>query len=506
MNIKSLSLTMFFAIAFSSFGAPAEDITTVKPIEGTFINLPYQDVRNKYTNNIDIDYTSPELWDAKIDEMADMGMKYLIFMSVANEGMAYYPSKLMPWRYPADSKSPVDAIMDAAARHGMMVFMSTGWAKDQDDNLRDPATKQRQLDMIDELAALYGSHPAMYGWYLPVEDCLGPVLTQHAVDAVNALTEKAHKLTPGKKILISPYGIYNSDFANPEYEKQLAKLKVDIIAYQDEVGCVREQFPMTRLRENWKHLSDIHSRIGIEMWANCETFAWEGNTNDRTSALIPAAYPRLLAQQAAASKVGVKNIISFMILGIFETPDSRFQLGQPHWSDEAYEQYMDWKAGDRRWKLLENTFLGQVRNNAPKATSIAVDGNAVPALLDGITGEENTNDTAWNAFESGKHEIVLDLGAATDINEVMVRFLDYNMAAIDAPEKMHLLVSADGKKYDMFSIKDALKYPNDRHDAWADVILFDNLKASGRYVKILFNTTTKVMIDEVFVNPTIATK
>ncbi len=207
----------------------------------------------------------------------------------------------MPWAYSADRKSPVDAIMDAAAKRNMKVFMSTGWAKDQDDNLRDPAIKQRQLAMMKELADLYGQHPALYGWYLPVEDCLCPIISEHAVLAVNALTMRARALTPDKKILISPYGIVNSDFDSPEYEKQLAKLKVDIIAYQDEVGCVREEFPLVRLKENWKKLRAIHDRLHIALWANCETFTWENELNDRTSALIPAAYSRLLSQQAAAS-------------------------------------------------------------------------------------------------------------------------------------------------------------------------------------------------------------
>lgn len=44
------------------------------------------------------------------------------FMAVANEGEAYYPSKLMPWAYSENRKSPVDAIMDAAARLGMKVL------------------------------------------------------------------------------------------------------------------------------------------------------------------------------------------------------------------------------------------------------------------------------------------------------------------------------------------------------------------------------------------------
>jgi hypothetical protein len=64
------------------------------------------------------------------------------------------------------------------------------------------------------------------------------------VQSVNTLSEKAKKLAPGKKTMISPYGIGLSEFDNPEYEKQMQKLKVDIIAYQDEVGCVRDQFTL----------------------------------------------------------------------------------------------------------------------------------------------------------------------------------------------------------------------------------------------------------------------
>lgn len=54
--------------------------------------------------------------------------------------------------------------------------MSSGWAKDQDDNLLDPAIKERQLRIMEELASLYKNHKAFYGWYLPVEDCLCPIL------------------------------------------------------------------------------------------------------------------------------------------------------------------------------------------------------------------------------------------------------------------------------------------------------------------------------------------
>ena len=86
------------------------------------------------------------------------------------------------------------------------------------------------------------------------------------------MTERARLLTPGKKILISPYGLSQSDFTRSDYEQQLAKLKVDIIAYQDEIGCVREAYPIVNLKKNWKKLRDIHNRLHIELWANIESF------------------------------------------------------------------------------------------------------------------------------------------------------------------------------------------------------------------------------------------
>jgi hypothetical protein len=67
----------------------AVEVTEVLPITGTFINLPYQDVRNKYTNPQFIDNTDPQMWETKVAEMKKMGVEYLIFMSVANERKAY---------------------------------------------------------------------------------------------------------------------------------------------------------------------------------------------------------------------------------------------------------------------------------------------------------------------------------------------------------------------------------------------------------------------------------
>ena len=455
------------------------EVKEVLPVTGTFINLPYQDVRNKYTNPQFIDHTDPQLWAAKVEEMHKMGMEYLVFMSVANEQRAYYPSKLMDWHYPSWRQSPVDAVMDAAAKYGMKVFMSTGWAKDQDDNLRDSKIKGRQIEMMAELAGLYGDHPAMYGWYLPVEDCFGPVLTDYAVEAVNALTTRARELTPSAKIMISPYGIFNSNFDDPRYEQQIARLTVDIIAYQDEIGCVRETYPLTRLRENWKKLRAIHDKTGIQMWANCESFAWEKGTNDRSSALIPAPYSRLLSQQAAATAGGAEKIISFMFCGIFEDPSSPYQLGQPHWSGEAWKDYMSWLGGDRYWKLAEASILGKL----------------------GAAATEDVNDPRWKQYKPGTYEIVIDLDGKEEVNEVLVRMLNCHKDGIIPPSKLFLFSSNDGDKWSLEQIKDSPACPNTNHDAFIDFVLFDGVGAEARYLKVAFTAEQKVFLDEILVNP-----
>lgn len=488
--MKLITVFILSALLLTSCAGPAAPssqsdpvdsaVSAALPVTGTFLNLVYQDVRNKYTNPPHIDYTDPLLWKTKVLEMHDMGMEYLVLMAVANEGKSFYPSQLMPWAYREGLQSPVDAIMEAAAANGMKVFMSTGWAKDQDDNLRDPAIKQRQIQMMTELADIYGDHPAMYGWYLPVEDCLGPVLTDYAVDAVNALTDKARSLTPGKKVLISPYGIFNSDFDDPRYEQQILRLKVDIIAYQDEIGCVRERYPLPRLKENWRKLRAIHDKTDIQMWANCESFAWEAATNDRTSALVPAPFGRFLGQLSAATAGGAEKIISFMMYGIFEDPDSPYQLGQPHWSNAAYADYMAWRAGDRRWKTAEASFLGHY----------------------GKVGQE---DLKWNIRKPGNHELVVELDGDMSLEGILVRMLVCHKDGIMAPDMLALSASADGKDYRLVNIKSCPVFPNTRHDAFVDCMLFDGLDrlvpADTRFIRISYSSPHQTAIDRLIVNP-----
>lgn len=58
-NIAAMLLCLLYALNGFCGDKP------VKPITGTWINLAYRDVRNKYTNPTVSDNTGPELWGAE---------------------------------------------------------------------------------------------------------------------------------------------------------------------------------------------------------------------------------------------------------------------------------------------------------------------------------------------------------------------------------------------------------------------------------------------------------
>lgn len=470
----------------------------VKPVTGTWLNLVWQDDRNNYMNPKDMDNTDPALWEIKLEELHEIGVDYLVLMQVADGGKSFYPSSIMPAAYNRDRKSPVDAIMDKAGSLGMKVFLSCGWARNQDDDLRDPFVIERQRAIMEELSVLYSGSPAFYGWYLPVESSFEPVLPEHAVQGVNSLSAKARSLTPDKMVMISPYGICYADIDNPLFEERIAALDVDIIAYQDEVGCVREPMPLPRMKEHFRKLGGIHSRTGIAFWANVESFTWEKpETNSRQSALVPASFCRYLSQMEAVSKAGVERIISFSIHGIYDKPGSSSPLGQPVLSNKVYNDYISWKKGNPRWKLLEHIFASDVVSLPVTALE-----NRYASLCDGVFGKESTNDPEWMSFPEGSMSVVFDLGEKTKLTTVAAKFLQYSKENVSLPAEVTFSLSKDGKNFGKTKRVTMDLCNNNLHDCWTDIAICE-LSASARFIKVeaVAPDGHLLMCDEILVNP-----
>jgi len=485
--------------------AQAQSVT--KPVRGTFINFVYQDERNKYMNPAGVDMISPDLWRMKIKELSEMGIEYVILMYVANEGKSFYQSDFMPHAYPAGKQSPVEAIMDAADKLNIKVFMSTGWAKDQDDNPRLPAIRAIQMKIMHETANLFSSHKSFYGWYLPCEDVVGPFLSQQAVDAANSLTAEAKKLTPKARVMISPYGLRLSNFEDNIFAEQIAKLNVDIIAYQDEIGCVVETLPLSHMKENFKHLREVHNKTKIELWSNNEFFTWEKGLNVRPSALIPAPFPRFLSQLVGVSRAGVDEVISFAVCGILDKPDSKMPIGQPLFAARAYKDYMDWKSGNGRWPLLEATFNGNLKHEGI-SKSVSFVNAPSPAyssgnMTDGKLGIEDYNDKNWLGFEKKDMIVTIDLESKQQIKSVAARFLTYKLMNIFLPTSVEFSVSDDGKKFKTVKTVTMDQYLNDRYDCWIDLAEADHIDENVRFVRVyaINGSAQWIFADEVLVNP-----
>ena len=487
MKLKQLLL----ALALLSFSAQAQ----IKPVTGTFVNFFWQDERNNYMNQRNVDQTDPERWACKTAELHEMGVDYLIFMAVANEGAAIYPSKFMPHAYPEGRKSPIDAIMDTADKLGMHVIVSTGWARNQLDDLADPYVIETQRKIMEELAELYGQRASFYGWYLPVEGCFIPYLSDHAVQGVNKIAARARELTPNAKVLISPYGTFAAEFENPKFAQSIYDLDVDIIAYQDEIGCVRETFPMANMKEHFRLLGEIHKKCDIEFWANVESFTWDREPNNWYSTLVPAAFGRYLSQIVGVSQSGVDRIISCAIAGIYDTPGSEYPCGQKILSTRVQQDYMAWLSGDERWKLLEGIFAGQ---DFGKHTVIS----GPQGLGDGVFAVEDPADPNWHTFEGGVMECVIDLGEKQEVERVAAHFCDYYTGAIAIPQNLEVLVSDKGKQYRQVASVCYEAWPNKYLDCWTDVILASGLKEKARYVKVvarLADSTQHILCSEVIV-------
>ncbi|MBR0109068.1 MAG: DUF4434 domain-containing protein [Bacteroidales bacterium] len=443
-------------LTISLFCAPL--LAEVKPVTGTFINFFWQDERNNYMNQRDVDMSDPELWATKTAELHEIGVDYLVLVAVANEEKAFYPSNLMDHGFPKGRRSPIDAIMDTADSLGMHVFMSCGHARNQHDHFGDPFVVRRQREMIEELAAIYGKRPSFYGWYLPIEGCMIPWFPDYAAEDLNKVADRARELTPEAKIMISPYGIFAGEVGSQKFADQIYKLKVDIIAYQDEIGCVREECPMRNMKDHFRQLADIHSKCGIELWANVESFTWDRGLNNWYSALIPAAFGRYLSQIVGVSDAGVDRIISFSIVGIFDKPGSTHPIGQPVLSNLAWQNYIDWLAGNRRWKLLESL----LREGAPS---------------------EDPSDNGWQHYD-GTMETIIDLKKKTHIESVAALFLNYRPQDIIIPQSFEILISNDGKRFTHLTTVAYEGWPNNLHDCWSDIIMADGLDARTRFVKV----------------------
>lgn len=329
---------------------PADERHAIKPIHGSWISIWWDDRRHFYWNETCRNFTA-EQWALAVRDVAELGMEYLVLLAIAKGGRAFYDTPLLP-KLPLACADPIGALLTAGDQYGVKFFLSSDWFGAWDHRaLTDRALLAKRFQMMAEITARYGRHRSFHGWYWPNEAHLSPYFTPEFITHVNECSAEARRLTPRAKILTAPYGT-NRAVNDEKFVQQLEQLDVDIIAYQDEVGCLR--MDAAKSAAAFARLRQAHDRVPQrQLWADVEVFAWEGPPNQQTSPLIPATFERVRQQLEAVSPYADKVLI-YQYQGLMNKPDSRAFAGHPE-SGKLYSDYRQWWQRNhpgcgRRWR------------------------------------------------------------------------------------------------------------------------------------------------------------
>jgi hypothetical protein len=309
-----------------------------KPIRGSWFEFQHHATVEGVDWNPAIARFTAGQWDAKIAEIAEAGLEYLVLMATAVYYRSFYETGLYPkWRL--ECADPLEAVLAAADKYKVKFFIGAGFYGDWESDavITDPVAAKKRLQSLGELAQRYGHHASFYGWYWPDEACINPYYSPEFLTYVNTLSHEARQLKPHAPVMIAPFG---TRIVTPDdkYVGQLDALDVDIVAYQDEVGVRKSKVTETaRFYEGLRKAHDRSKRARI--WADLELFEFEGDVYH--SALMPASFERVQRQMEAVSP-WVDEILVYQYLGLMNKPGSKAFAGSPQ-SAKLYSDYADWR-------------------------------------------------------------------------------------------------------------------------------------------------------------------
>ena len=310
----------------------------VKPISGSWFEFQHHATVEGVDWNPALVRFTAEQWAAKIKEVADAGLKYLVLMATAVYFRAFFKTDIYPlWEL--GCSDPLEVVLSAADTYGIRFFIGGGFYGDWESDriITDPVGERDRLRAMEQIAGRYAHHPSFYGWYWPDEAFLNPRFAPEFIRYVNLNSSLAHRITPGKRTMIAPYGT-RVVVPDDNYVRQLDMLDIDIVAYQDEVGVRKSRVDETS--HFYQGLRRAHDRSQrAKLWADVEIFDFEGETYK--SALIPASFSRVQRQLEAVSP-WVDEILVYQYLGMMNQPGSPALAGSER-SLKLYQDYQYWR-------------------------------------------------------------------------------------------------------------------------------------------------------------------
>ncbi len=295
-----------------------------KLIEGSWFEFQHHSAVEGTPWNPALEKFTAEQWDAKVKEMADAGLRYLVLLDIAIYGKSFYPSALLP-KHQLGCDDPLEVVLTAADKYGIRFFISNDFFGEWTKSvflMKDPEVNKLRIKAMNEVAEKYAHHKSFYGWYFPNETGIKGHYDDFFIDYVNSSAAEAYRLTPKGKTLIAPYGTRNVK-ADDQYVRQLEQLNVDFIAYQDEIGVQK-----TKVEESaafFEQLYKMHQKAAkAKLWADVEVFRFEGKVYN--SALLPASPERVIQQLEAVSPY-VEKILIYQYGGLINKPGSLAMAG-----------------------------------------------------------------------------------------------------------------------------------------------------------------------------------
>lgn len=312
-------------------------MTELKPITGSWLDFHHPNRHDGDYWNAKTERFTAQHWAEKVAEMAAIGMDTLVVLSVTLGKRGFYPSRVLPGRWPLAAEDPIEAVLEAADRLGVRTFLGVGFFKDDTGSVRADADEVRYRQEVPaELFDRYGRHASFGGWYLPVEAPIRGHFPDEYITYTRELGRICRAAAPKLPVLIAPYGT-RTVIPDDRFVEQLKELEVDYVAYQDEVGVAKTE--VEELPEIFARLADAHERARLPLWADMEVFRFEGAVYD--SALLPAPWSRVHAQLASISP-HVEKVLCYQYLGLMEPPNGRAAVGHPK-ALELYRDYQAWR-------------------------------------------------------------------------------------------------------------------------------------------------------------------
>ncbi|MBN1553306.1 MAG: DUF4434 domain-containing protein [Phycisphaerae bacterium] len=301
-------------------------------------------------------------WRAFVTDQHEIGIDTLINKQMSLWTRPLFPDPEhksgMPLKLGCDD--PAGVVADEADKLGMKVWYGLGmYGRDSEvgdyQGLSKPWPEiwfQWNQALCERIMERYSHTKSFAGLYLPLELSGDPAygdtrLNEDHVELYRRWIHESIRPIAGKVPLLTSPGILHPG----NYDilaGQLETLGVDIVAYQDYGGrglnTPEDYARIDRAAKAFELLAPVHEKVGVKLWANCETFC-RGEQSVWREVCFPGEIDRIIHQLKVCSPP-VEKVITWIYQGVMNKRTELVNIG-PDTANELYYQYVEY---------LDNTY------------------------------------------------------------------------------------------------------------------------------------------------------